>query len=77
MVYTGVENGVPANRRLLDWIATQGEQALAHPSDQGEVFAARYETFLTDAEAEPDPHRWLFEVAIRCAADQPKERSAT
>lgn len=65
VVYTGVENGVPANRRLLDWIATQGEQALAHPSDRGEVFAARYETFLTDAEAEPDRHRWLFEVAIQ------------
>lgn len=65
VVYTGVENAVPANTRLLDWIAAQGEQALAHASERGEVFEARYETFLTDAEAEADPHRWLFEVAIQ------------
>ncbi|GGY60105.1 GyrI-like domain-containing protein [Pseudoduganella albidiflava] len=64
-VYTGVENGVEANTQLLDWIAAQGEQPIAHVSENGEVFQARYETFLTDTEAEPDQRRWSFEVAIQ------------
>jgi len=53
-VYTGVENGVSATRQFLDWIAAQGE-----------VFQARYETFLLDDRTEPDRHRWLIEVAIQ------------
>ncbi|WBS05407.1 GyrI-like domain-containing protein [Pseudoduganella sp. SL102] len=65
MEYTGVENGVEANTQLLDWIAAQGEQPNAHASEKGEVFQARYETFLTDTEAEPDQRRWSFEVAIQ------------
>ena len=60
LVYTGVQNGVPANSRLIDWISAQGE----HVAQKGQVFQARYETFLTDPEAEPDQHRWLIEVAI-------------
>ncbi len=64
-VYSGVENGVPANRELIDWISAQGEQPIAHASEKGEVFQSRYETFLTDAEAEPDRHRWRIEVAIQ------------
>lgn len=63
--YAGVENGVAANRQLIDWISAQGEQPIAHASQQGQVFQARYETFLTDAGAEPDRHRWIIEVAIQ------------
>lgn len=65
MAYTGVENGVSATTQLIDWIAAQGEQPDAHASENGEVFESRYETFLTDTTAEPDQHRWMFEVAIR------------
>ncbi|MCC2962701.1 GyrI-like domain-containing protein [Massilia sp. IC2-278] len=64
-VYTGVENGVSATRQFLDWIAAQGEQPVAHASEQGEVFQSRYETFLTDDRTEPDRHRWVIEVAIQ------------
>ncbi|MBD8529216.1 MULTISPECIES: GyrI-like domain-containing protein [unclassified Massilia] len=60
LLYTGVRNGVSANRELIDWIAAQGE----HIAQEGQVFQARYETFLTDAEAEPDQQRWRIEVAI-------------
>lgn len=63
-VYTGVDNGVAANRQLIDWITAQGEQPIAHASDKGTAFQSRYETFLTDAEAEPDPQQWMIEVAI-------------
>jgi len=77
-VYTGVDNGVPATRQFLDWIAAQGEQPIAHASEQGEVFQARYETFLLDDRTEPDRQRWMIEVAIqvhdRC---QPTARSLT
>ncbi len=65
LVYTGVENGVPATRQLLDWIAAQGEQPIAHASEGGEVFQARYETFLNDDSTEPDRQRWMIEVAIQ------------
>lgn len=64
-VYTGLENAVSANTELLDWIVAQGEQPAAHASEKGKVFEARYETSLTDAKAEPDQHRWMFEVAIQ------------
>jgi len=65
LAYMGVENGVPATRALLDWIAAQGEQPIADASEQGEVFGARYETFLIDDRTEPDRHRWMIELAIQ------------
>jgi len=61
----GGENGVQATRALLDWVAAQGEQPIAHASAQGEVFGARYETFLIDDRTEPDRHRWMIELAIQ------------
>jgi len=64
LVYTGVDNAVSATKGLLDWIASQGEQPIAHASEQGEVFQARYEIYLTDPETEPDKRRWMIEVAI-------------
>lgn len=54
-----------ATRALLDWVAAQGEQPIAHASAQGEVFGARYETFLIDDRTEPDRHRWMIELAIQ------------
>jgi len=63
-VYTGVDKGVAANKQLIDWITAQGGQPIAHASDKGTVFQSRYETFLTDAEAEPDQQQWMIKVAI-------------
>jgi len=65
LTYMGVENGVPATRQFLDWIAAQGEHPIAHASEQGEVFQARYETFLLDDRTEPDRQRWMIEIAIQ------------
>ena len=65
LTYRGVKNGVSANKRLIEWIAAHDQEMLSHESDKGEVFTARYETFLTDAAAEPDQDQWDVEVAIK------------
>lgn len=65
LVYTGGENGVRANRALLDWGADQGLVWDTYEARGGDGFGARYETFLTGPEDEPDPANWDTEVAIR------------
>lgn len=70
MSYQGVKNGIPANKRLIGWIAEQGEAVDSHDSAQGEAFTARYETFLTDpkADAGQDQDGSETEVAIKLRA---------
>ena len=63
--YVGVTNSIAANKKLIDWIAAQGEEVVSHPSEDGEVFKARYETFLTDTKRDPDQGNWETEVAIK------------
>jgi effector-binding domain-containing protein len=63
--FTGVRNGIPANKKLIDWIADQGEEMVVHKSENGDVFKSRYETILTDAKAEPDQDKWETEIAIK------------
>ncbi|RYG32171.1 MAG: AraC family transcriptional regulator [Burkholderiales bacterium] len=50
MTYQGAKNGVAANKALFKWIEAQNVEAVSHKSADGEVFAARYETFLNDVE---------------------------
>jgi effector-binding domain-containing protein len=67
LIYTGIMNGIPANKVLLDWGAEQGLVWDTYASDHGDGFSARYESFLTDPADEPDPAKWETEVAIRLA----------
>jgi effector-binding domain-containing protein len=67
LVYTDVTQGVPANKALLDWGAEKGLIWDAHDSDKGDVFGARYETFIDGPDDDPDPANWKTEVAIRIA----------
>ncbi|HLW01799.1 MAG TPA: GyrI-like domain-containing protein [Ktedonobacterales bacterium] len=67
LVYRGVANGVQANHVLLAWGNDQGLAWDAWEAKNGEVFRARYETFLTRPEEEPDQANWETEVAIRLA----------
>lgn len=67
LIYTGVMNGIPANKALLDWGAEQGLVWDTYASDQGDGFGARVEFYLTDPAAEPDMAKWDTEVAIRLA----------
>src|SRR5262245_25087040 len=67
LIYTGIANGIPANKALLDWGAEQGLVWDTYASDQGDGFGARYESYLTDPADEPDMAKWETEVAIRLA----------
>jgi len=67
LIYTGIMNGVAGNKALLDWGAQQGLVWDSWPTDAGDAFGARYESFLTDPDDEPDMAKWETEVAIRLA----------
>jgi effector-binding domain-containing protein len=71
LIYTGVENGIPANGALLDWGAEQGLVWDTYAAENGDGFGARIESYLTDPADEPDPAKWETEVAIRLADQQP------
>ena len=72
LIYTGVKNGIKANKALLDWAAEQGIVWDRFDSVNGDGFGARYETFLTGPEDDPDQSKWKTEVAIRLADRQPQ-----
>lgn len=62
LVYKGVKNGVASNKRLIDWLKDRGGEVVSHNSANGEVFEARYETFLTDPASKAELET---EVAIK------------
>lgn len=67
LVYTGVENGVPANGILIDWAKENGIQWNSHDVELGEAFAGRVEYLLDGPDDDPDPANWDTEVAILTA----------
>jgi effector-binding domain-containing protein len=67
LVYTGVMNGIEGNKALLDWGAKEGLMWDRWDVANGDAFASRYESFLTDPADEPDPAKWETEVAIKVA----------
>jgi effector-binding domain-containing protein len=71
LVYAGVKNGIPANGVLIDWAKEQGLEWDAWDVESGQAFAARYESFLTGPDDDPDQAKWETEVAIRLADTQP------
>jgi effector-binding domain-containing protein len=73
LVYTGVKNGMKANAALLDWGAKKGLMWDRWEAENGDGFGARFESFLTDPNVEPDQAKWETEVAIRLADSQPRK----
>ena len=67
LVYTGVENGVPANGLLIDWANDNGIQWNSWDVELGEAFAGRVEYLLDGPDDDPDPANWDTEVAILTA----------
>ena len=65
LTFTGVKNGIPANKRLIDWISDQGEEVDHHQTKDGDAFAGRVEMLLTDPKEEPDQGKWKTHVAIK------------
>ena len=68
LIYTGIDNGIEANAALLDWGTEQGLLWDTWEAENGDGFGARYESFLTNPDEEPDRTKWETEVAIRLAA---------
>jgi effector-binding domain-containing protein len=67
LVYTGIANGYEANAALIAWGMNEGLKWDSYGDEKGEVFGARYESYLTDPAVEPDQTKWETEVAIRLA----------
>lgn len=68
LIYTGIDNGIQANWTLLKWGEEQGLAWDTWAAQNGDGWGARYESFLTNPDEEPDRAKWETEVAIRLAA---------
>lgn len=68
LIYTGIDNGIQANWALLKWGAEQGLVWDTWKAENGDGWGARFESFLTNPDEEPDRAKWETEVAIRLAA---------
>jgi effector-binding domain-containing protein len=65
LIYSG--GGISGNRALIEWVRAQGMDFDRWDTEQGDNFAGRYETYLTDPKIEPRKSRWKIEVAIKLA----------
>ena len=54
-----------ANRRLHAWIEGEGWQLDSAPHPEGEAFAGRFETYLTDPRTERRKTQWVVELAFK------------
>lgn len=72
LIYTGIDNGIEGNWALLKWGAQQGLVWDSWATEKGNGFGARFESFLTNPDEEPDRAKWETEVAIRLADNQPR-----
>lgn len=62
--YANIAEGIAGNAHLLQWMAKEGHTADSWSAPEGEAFAARLEAYLSDPSTEPDPAKWVTEVAI-------------
>ncbi|HET6318940.1 MAG TPA: GyrI-like domain-containing protein [Chloroflexota bacterium] len=64
LIHTGpYDQLVQANAALLDWAAQNNLTLDHHPTERGDAFASRYESYLSEPEEKPE----RTEVAIRLA----------
>ena len=71
LIYTGAMNAFEGNKTLIEWAKEQGLEWDRWDDPQGDAFASRYESYLTNPEEEPDMAKWETEVAIKLADKQP------
>lgn len=68
LLYRGPYNGLyEANAALIGWGRENGIRWDSEQTPGGERFACRMEIYLTDPQSEPDPAKWVTEVAIKLA----------
>ena len=58
---------VAATGALLDWAAAHGLTWDMSPGVNGEQWACRLETYLTDPSREPDMSKWVTQLAFKLA----------
>lgn len=67
--YTGHYDGLmDATAMLIGWAKQVGIEWDSHDTPEGEAFAARYEIYITDPVDEPDPEKWMTELAFKTRA---------
>lgn len=68
MTHTGAPDTlIMATTQLLDWASERGLDWDMSPTDAGESWGCRLESYLTDPAAQPDPGKWETELAFRLA----------
>ena len=67
LVYTNARRGYAGNKALVEWARDKGLKWDRWDDPNGDAFASRYESFLTDPADEPDMGKWDTEVAIKLA----------
>ncbi len=64
--YTGHYDGLMnATAMLIGWAKETGIEWDAWDAPEGHAFAARYEIYHTDSDEEPDPEKWVTELAFK------------
>lgn len=63
LIYAG--SGLQGNKALLGYIQENNIPADRWESDKGDVFASRFEAYLTDPKVEPRKTKWDIELAIK------------
>jgi hypothetical protein len=58
---------IGANKELQDWVAGQGLAFDVSPGEDGDHWGCRLEFYLTDPSQEPDPSKWVTQLAFRLA----------
>ena len=61
--YDGDDGLIPANAALQEWASKHGVEFDSSETPKGSVWGGRFEHYLTDPSAEPDPAKWETDVA--------------
>jgi effector-binding domain-containing protein len=61
--YDGRDGLIPANAALQQWAQDHGLEFDMKDTPEGSAWASRFEQYLTDPSAEPDPASWETDVA--------------
>lgn len=68
LIYKG--SGMPGNKALLSWVRDNGIALDRWEDPKGDVFACRYEAYLTDPKIEPHKKKWDVDLSIKIADGQ-------
>jgi effector-binding domain-containing protein len=67
LIYSG--HGLTATKALLKWAQDNGLKWERWDNEKGDVFAGRYEAYLTDPRVQPLKSKWDIQLSIKLADD--------